>query len=210
MNIDSIAATLASTAHAGQTRPDGLTLYIVHPMRVAARPRAAGASAHVLATAWLHDVLEDTKTTVADMVAAGMPAPVISAVEALTRRKGEAYTDYIARVKANEIARVVKQADMLDNLTDNPKNRQIAKYAAGLMMLLDVYPRFDAAVMGAPQYLPTCEGRWAFGDGRAHPVHRHIGNELHITFRHGNTWRVTGLPKGMRGEWRRVGNLEDR
>ena len=209
MNIDSIAATLASTAHAGQTRPDGLTLYIVHPMRVAARLRAAGASAHVLAAAWLHDVLEDTKTTVADMVAAGMPASVISAVEALTKRKGEAYTDYIARVKANKIAREVKQADMLDNLTDNPTKKQIAKYTAGLMMLLDVYPQLDPAAMGLPQPLPTCEGRWAFRGGRVHPVHRHIGNELHITFRHGNTWRVDNLPKGMRGEWRRVANLED-
>lgn len=210
MDIEAIAAGLAATAHAGQTRHDGLTPYIVHPMRVAARLRVAGADAATLAAAWLHDVLEDTDMTVANMVSAEVTAPVISAVEALTKHKGEPYTAYIARVKANKIAREVKQADMLDNLTDNPTKKQIVKYAAGLLMLLDVYPRFDAAVMGAPQYLPTCEGRWAFGDGRAHPVHRHIGNELHITFRHGNTWRVTGLPKGMRGEWRRVGNLEDR
>jgi len=39
-------------------------------------------------------------------------------------------------VKENEIARKVKVADMLHNLSDEPTKKQILKYAQGLVALL--------------------------------------------------------------------------
>jgi len=40
-------------------------------------------------------------------------------------------------VKCNELARKVKIADMLSNLADNPTDKQIKKYAKGLLFLVD-------------------------------------------------------------------------
>lgn len=48
--------------------------------------------------------------------AEGFKPWVLAALDALTRRKGEPYRDYIERVAGNEDARVVKLADLDDNL----------------------------------------------------------------------------------------------
>ena len=37
----------------------------------------------------------------------------------------------------NELARVVKIADMIDNLADKPSKKQIIKYATGLLALVE-------------------------------------------------------------------------
>ena len=73
------------------------------------------APAGVVAAALLHDVLEDTSTTAADLVAAGIPHPVIDAVDAVTKRDGEPVETYFERVRANPWAVMVKTADNADN-----------------------------------------------------------------------------------------------
>ncbi len=64
----------------------------------------------------LHDVVEDTPWTLAQLAEEGFPGEVVDAVEALTKRKGESRMDAAKRAKANVIARVVKRADVSDNL----------------------------------------------------------------------------------------------
>jgi (p)ppGpp synthase/HD superfamily hydrolase len=130
-----LAAALARRAHHGQTRNDNLTPYAAHPESVARRLR--GEDGTVIATAWLHDVLEDTAETAATLRAAGVGDAVIDAVQCMTRQPGEPYKDYLKRVKAHPVARKVKVADMLDNLNDSPGEKQILKYAKGLLFLLD-------------------------------------------------------------------------
>jgi (p)ppGpp synthase/HD superfamily hydrolase len=129
-----LAAAIARRAHHGQTRNDHITPYVAHPESVARRLR--GEDSTVIATAWLHDVLEDTAETAASLRAAGIGDEVISAVQCMTRQPGEPYEDYLARVKAHPVARKVKKADMLDNLNDSPGEKQILKYAKGLLFLL--------------------------------------------------------------------------
>lgn len=124
----------AYRAHNGQTRRDRFTPYISHPQNVAERLR--GESDEVIMTAWLHDVLEDTKETPDSMRAAGIPESVIEAVQVLTKVPGEDYSVYLTRVKAHPVARKVKIADMLSNLSDSPTDKQILKYAHGLIALL--------------------------------------------------------------------------
>ena len=51
------AQTLALIAHAGQAY--GTKPFIEHPKDVARRAREYGFAEHVIAAAWLHDVLED-------------------------------------------------------------------------------------------------------------------------------------------------------
>lgn len=128
-----IAKRIAFDAHRGQYRRDGVTPYIAHPQAVA--ELLAGESDEVVAVAWLHDVLEDTQVTEAFLRSQGISDRVIKAVDILTKKKGVKYFDYIELVKSDEIARKVKVADMVSNLTDKPTERQIAKYLKGLLIL---------------------------------------------------------------------------
>ncbi|MEM6365456.1 MAG: GTP pyrophosphokinase [Planctomycetota bacterium] len=128
-----IARTIAEEAHRGQTRRDGTTPYIVHPKAVAER---VGDSVDCVAAAWLHDVLEDSSMTADDLRRRGVTEQVIVAVELLTRENHTAYDEYLKRIAENAIARRVKIADMLTNLSDAPTRRQIRKYASGLLRLV--------------------------------------------------------------------------
>ena len=128
-----LAEEVARTAHAGQFRRDGVRPYVVHPEAVASR---VGDDPQALAVAWLHDVLEDTAVTEDDLRADGFPAAVVDAVAALTKREGVSYDAYLRGVAALPLARAVKVADMLSNLADDPTDRQIVKYARGLLVLV--------------------------------------------------------------------------
>jgi (p)ppGpp synthase/HD superfamily hydrolase len=70
-------------------------------------------------TAVLHDLLEDTDTTVNELAAARFSQAVIDAVVALTRCPEQTYEEYIEVVAQNRLARVVKLADLADNLANN-------------------------------------------------------------------------------------------
>lgn len=142
------AMQIAKRAHEGQTRNDKTTPYFVHPLAVAKRLSDAGESAEVVAAGFLHDVLEDTPVSVCDMQAHGIPESVIEAVRLLTKKKGAEKISnraYIAAISGNVIARKVKIADMLHNLSDKPSNRQILRYARGLLVLVDTEERARAA-----------------------------------------------------------------
>lgn len=131
-SIAELAEMIAAEAHAGQVDKAGQP-YITHPARVAAR--VAG-DEHAVAAAWLHDVVEDTEVTLADLEQA-FPPDVTAAVDALTRRRDEAPAEYYARVRRMPLALTVKLADMADNsdpqrlaqLDAATRERLIAKYA---------------------------------------------------------------------------------
>jgi (p)ppGpp synthase/HD superfamily hydrolase len=129
------ARQIAAKAHSNQWRRDGITPYIVHPMQVALR--LSHYPEEVRATAWLHDVLEDSAYKAGFLRENGIPESVIEAVVVLTKREGVLYTDYIEQIKAHPFARHVKIADILCNLADNPTNNQIRKYAEALLILVD-------------------------------------------------------------------------
>ena len=105
------AIILATGAHRGQVDKAGEP-YILHPLRVMLELKdEAGRIAAVL-----HDVIEDTRITVDDLREGGYSEEVLRALEALTRREGESYQDFIERVAADPLARRVKLADLADNL----------------------------------------------------------------------------------------------
>lgn len=111
------ALELAVNAHAGQVDKAGRP-YILHCLRVAAK--FAGDDT-LYCIAILHDVVEDTlgkpnQISVSDL-RAWFGAEISDAVEALSRRPGEDYlTSFIPRCKANLWAKLVKIADLTDNL----------------------------------------------------------------------------------------------
>ena len=110
MNLDR-ALALAVRAHAGQKDQAGQP-YILHPLRVMMKTDTA--AGRIVAV--LHDVVEDTALTLADLRAAGLAARAVDAVDALTRRPGEPYLEYMARAGANPLARRIKIADLEDNM----------------------------------------------------------------------------------------------
>lgn len=87
--------------------------YIFHPLRVA--ERVAGDREKTVA--FLHDVVEDSEEhTLESLAEDGFPEDITDAIDALTKRDSEPYEDYLARVKLNAMATVVKISDLEDNL----------------------------------------------------------------------------------------------
>jgi GTP diphosphokinase / guanosine-3',5'-bis(diphosphate) 3'-diphosphatase len=121
------AIALASQAHAGQVDKAGQP-YILHPLRVMLA--VTGASERMAAV--LHDVVEDTAITLDDLRDEGFPKEVIDAIEALTKRPGETRLAAAGRAVVNPIARVVKLADVTDNMDLNriaePTEKDYARF----------------------------------------------------------------------------------
>jgi len=105
------AIRLALDAHRGHKDRYGAA-YILHPLRM--MNRLTTEPDRIAAV--LHDVVEDSATTLDDLRKLGFSEEVIAAVDCLTKRDGEAYDAYIDRCKGNAIARRVKRADLEDNL----------------------------------------------------------------------------------------------
>jgi (p)ppGpp synthase/HD superfamily hydrolase len=127
------ARGLAEINHAGQTRRDGRTPYAHHLARVADRVRHLGADAEALA--WLHDILENTHSTPEQLASHDIDSATIARVQLLTRHKATPYDAYLRALAVDPIARAVKIADILDNLTDTPSDYQVRKYARALLLL---------------------------------------------------------------------------
>jgi hypothetical protein len=64
----------------------------------------------------LHDVVEDSVTSLDDLRHAGFPERVVAAVDALTRRPGEPYDEAVERAARDRLAREVKRLDLEDNM----------------------------------------------------------------------------------------------
>ncbi|MCX8073105.1 MAG: GTP pyrophosphokinase [Candidatus Binatia bacterium] len=105
------AIELAVRAHRGATDKAGAP-YILHVLRVMLA--VEGDVARMAAA--LHDVVEDTSYTPDDLRRLGFPVEVVDAVDALTRRPGELYEDFVRRAAAHPIARQIKLADLEDNM----------------------------------------------------------------------------------------------
>ena len=124
------AEIIARKAHAGQVDKAGED-YFNHPKRVADNFYEDDKVIVEL----LHDVLEDTDITLEHLKKEGFSDEVLAALDAITKREGESYDQFIERVKDNPIALKVKMADLRDNmnilrlpvLTDKDLQR-IAKY----------------------------------------------------------------------------------
>jgi len=106
------AIHLATNAHHGQFDKGGKP-YILHPLRVMSFIKTDDEELQCIAL--LHDVVEDTDTTYADLGAAGMSLRVIEGVQALTKQKGFNYDTYKAQVMKNRDAMQVKMADLRHN-----------------------------------------------------------------------------------------------
>lgn len=115
------AIALAAQAHVDQVDKAGQP-YILHPlrmmMRLATQPSTLDAQtfADAQIVAILHDVVEDTPITFDALRADGFPERILVALDCVTRRETESYDEFIARAYDNPVARLVKLADLEDNM----------------------------------------------------------------------------------------------
>ena len=135
------ALLLAVKAHTGQVDKGGAP-YILHPIRVMLA--CEGEKEKIVAL--LHDTLEDTALTAADLRRESFPEDIVQAVLCLTRKQDEDYMDYIAHVSENPLAAGVKCADLQDNMDisriPNPTEKDFArirKYEQALQRLRDSF-----------------------------------------------------------------------
>ncbi|MCY2974155.1 MAG: GTP pyrophosphokinase [Planctomycetota bacterium] len=108
------AIKIAVGAHSGQRDKAGAA-YILHVLRVMLAlddPIAMQAAA-------LHDVVEDTPTTVEDLLLGGVDPRACEAVRLLTHDSQDShpvlYAEYVIRISADPIAKAVKLSDLHDN-----------------------------------------------------------------------------------------------
>ena len=132
------AIAIAAEAHAGQVDKAGAP-YILHPLRVMLG-MPVGDSRIV---AVLHDLCEDCPEWSPERLRLeGFSPRIVSAIEAVTKRDGETYEDFVSRAGAHPIGRIVKRADIRDNMDltriAEPGVRdlaRLAKYRDALAML---------------------------------------------------------------------------
>jgi (p)ppGpp synthase/HD superfamily hydrolase len=144
-NLFFLALDLAWDAHQHATDKGG-NPYILHSLRVM---RTVCGGVHTTLKqrilGLLHDLLEDTDWTVEDLAERGFPADILNSLEALTRKPGENYMDFIERVGRDEDAILVKLADLRDNMdlsripcpTQEDRNR-VKKYLKAETRLCEI------------------------------------------------------------------------
>ncbi|WP_250306945.1 HD domain-containing protein [Streptococcus sp. Marseille-Q3533] len=109
-SIVDLALSIARKAHEGQLDKAGVD-YIEHPIYVASQVDTEEEKAVAL----LHDVIEDSPVSAEELLQAGLPETVVTAVQVLTKKKEQDYQTYLETVKKNPLARVVKLADLKHN-----------------------------------------------------------------------------------------------
>ena len=145
-----IALAIAARAHDGKFDKGGEP-YVFHPMRVAdaaSKNAAPGMWDNRYIVGVLHDVLEDSDISEADIAAAlgeGLDGDIMNALRAISREPGEPYADYIKRCGRNELARVVKMHDLEDNMNldriprpNKADHHRVEKYAVALLYLRNI------------------------------------------------------------------------
>lgn len=134
-----LANKIAKVAHKNQVDKAGEP-YIEHPKAV--QDMVNGDRAKTVAI--LHDVIEDTDITLDKLYSLGiMDLHILDAIDCLTKRAEEDYYMYLKRVKSNNLAVIVKRADIAHNMSEkrlngidpNLKQYFIQKYRKGLLYL---------------------------------------------------------------------------
>ena len=105
------AIAIAAEAHAGQVDKASAP-YILHPLRVMLTCESD--AERIVAV--LHDVVEDSGWTLEGLAAEGFSREIIAGIDAVTRREGETYMEFVERAAAHPLGAQIKRADLLDNL----------------------------------------------------------------------------------------------
>ena len=131
------ALEIAFDAHKDQVDKAGLP-YIYHPFYLATQMETEDS----IIVALLHDVVEDSHYTFEQIESYAFSASIMAALRLLTHEDSEDYITYIHRVKENELARIVKLADLKHNSDesrlshiDDKVRERLNRYAESIKIL---------------------------------------------------------------------------
>lgn len=108
------AIAIAIEAFEGKTDKGG-NPYVEHLWRVREKVRKYE-NPEIEVVAILHDLLEDCPEWNKNKLLDHFPETVVLAVECMTHKSDEIYADYIEGILLNDIAKIVKVADLEDNM----------------------------------------------------------------------------------------------
>ena len=133
------ALKLSFAAHKDQIDKSGIP-YVYHPFHLAEQMDTE----ETVTVALLHDVIEDSDYTLDDIRDMGFPDKVVNALSLMTHDKSVPYMDYVAKIKENPIARVVKLADLRHNSdlsrldsVDQKALERVEKYRQAVKLLTE-------------------------------------------------------------------------
>lgn len=107
------AISIAVAAHYGQKSKDGLP-YIMHPLHLMMQLDTEDQELAMIAV--MHDVIEDSDFSFDDLKKAGFSRRVVKAIDRLTHREEDLYSEYIERIKESEDAVKIKLLDLKHNM----------------------------------------------------------------------------------------------
>ena len=102
--------------HGNQKRKQG-TPYYLHPLAVAKMLKEKGFSEDYQIAGLFHDLIEDTDATCEEIKNISNEN-VAEAVKLLTKNKGYVMSKYIGNIEKNDMAKMVKLADRIHNLSE--------------------------------------------------------------------------------------------
>lgn len=102
--------------HGDQKRKHG-TMYYTHPLAVSELLKSKGYGEDYQVAGLFHDLLEDTDASEEEILAYSNEQ-VALAVKLVTKEKGYDMDEYMTRIKENDMARMVKLADRIHNLSE--------------------------------------------------------------------------------------------
>lgn len=131
------AMKLCFKAHKEQVDKSGIP-YVFHPIHLAEQMEDEDTTVVAL----LHDVIEDTEYTIKDLEDMGFNQNVTAAISLMTHAEGVPYMDYVAQIKENPIAKIVKLVDLKHNsdisrldTVDAKAMARVEKYAKAIQLL---------------------------------------------------------------------------
>ncbi len=107
------AIALAAEKHMGQFDKAGMP-YILHPLKVMHYLKSD--DLELMAVAVMHDVVEDSDVTFADLYAMGFTPRIVETLRLLTKMPGQSHLEYVTGIKASPDAIHVKLADLRHNM----------------------------------------------------------------------------------------------
>lgn len=145
--------------HAGQLDKSGVP-YFHHPFRVMCRLGSTATDNERIA-ALFHDVVEDTETSLEDLIGLGYSEESVEMVDLLTRYKPDTHRQYLQRlIDSNNIGAMrIKLADMYDNswvkriegcsveVRDNLLDMIEGRYKPSIMLMKEVLGRQAAGII---------------------------------------------------------------
>ncbi len=126
------ALKLATEKHKGQFRKLSGKEFITHPIAVA--DKFTDEDHKIVAV--LHDIIEDTDTTLEELCDLGLDEKLIKYIDILTRKPNQSYLQYLLLVECYSITKSIKIEDLKHNLSDKPSSKcQEDKYIMALFLL---------------------------------------------------------------------------